>query len=131
MTTVEVEVELDHTKTSQVEIPYPVKVKTSQLSSDVYTGNSSNQENDAEARTSDEESNQPPYALADVPDVMRIPYPITKAAWIVIMVGSLERMAFYGGSTPFQNYIQRSGDQGHPGRLGKGQVAATALNQYL
>lgn len=68
-----------------------------------------------------------------VPDVVRMPYPISKAAWIVIMVGSLERMAFYGGSTPFQNYIQNTGGPGQsrPGQLGKGQVAATALNQYL
>jgi len=66
-------------------------------------------------------------------DVIRMPYPISKAAWIVIMVGSLERMAFYGGSTPFQNYIQNTGGPGQsrPGQLGKGQVAATALNQYL
>lgn len=121
MTTVEVE--LDHGKASPVELQCPVNVNTSHLSSD--------RENDAAAGTSDGESNQPPYALADVPNVTRVPYPITRAAWIVIMVGSLERMAFYGGSTPFQNYIQRSGGQGHPGRLGKGQVAATALNQYL
>lgn len=129
MTTVEVEI--DHRKASQIELQCPVKVHTSHLSSDVYIGNSCDRENDAEAGTRDGESNQPPYALADVPDVTRVPYPITKAGWIVIMVGSLERMAFYGGSTPFQNYIQRSGGQGHPGRLGKGQVAATALNQYL
>lgn len=65
-------------------------------------------------------------------EITRIPYPISKAAWIVIIVGSLERMAFYGGSTPFQNYIQRSGHEGdEPGRLGKGQVTATALNQLL
>ncbi|KAK7756788.1 peptide transporter ptr2 [Diatrype stigma] len=65
-------------------------------------------------------------------EITRIPYPISKAAWIVIMVGSLERMAFYGGSTPFQNYIQRSGHDGdEPGRLGKGQVTATALNQFF
>lgn len=129
MTTVEVE--LSHRKSSQVELQYPAKVNTSNLSSGIFTGNSTEPENDAEASTSDEASNQPPYALADTPNVTRVPYPITKAAWIVIMMGSLERMAFYGGSTPFQNYIQRSGSHGHPGRLGKGQVAATALNQYL
>lgn len=32
--------------------------------------------------------------------VLRLPNRIPVAAWVVIMFGSLERMAFYGGSTP-------------------------------
>ncbi|CAE6490047.1 unnamed protein product, partial [Rhizoctonia solani] len=63
---------------------------------------------------------------------VRLPNRIPVAAWIVIIFGSLERMAFYGGSIPFQNYIQRSGSENDwPGRLGKGQITATALNQVF
>lgn len=116
----------------EVELQCPVKVNTSHLSSSIYTRNMSNQGNDAMAGTSNRTSSQLPYAFADVPDIIRAPYPITRVGWIVIMVGSLKRMAFYGGSTPFQNYIQQSGGgQDHLRWLGKGQVAATALNQYL
>ncbi|KAM4063854.1 POT family protein [Hirsutella rhossiliensis] len=129
MTTVEVE--LDHLGASQVKLQCPAKVSTPQLSSGFSAEDSSDRENDAEAGTGDDDSYRPPNALAGSPDVKRVPYPITRAGWIVIVMGSLERMAFYGGSTPFQNYIQRSGSPGHPGRLGKGQVAATALNQYF
>ncbi|CAE6443643.1 putative peptide transporter ptr2 AltName: Full=Peptide permease ptr2 [Rhizoctonia solani AG-1 IB] len=73
-----------------------------------------------------------PGHCIDVKPVIRLPNPIPAAAWVVIIFGSLERMAFYGGSIPFQNYIQRSGAVNDwPGRLGKGQITATALNQVF
>lgn len=56
----------------------------------------------------DEEAHRRRHNVAFSSNVSRIPYPISTAAWIVILVGSMERMAFYGGSTPFQNYIQRT-----------------------
>lgn len=129
MTTVEVE--LDHLGASQVKLQCPTEGNTPPKSSGLSAENSPDPGNDAEAGPGDDYSYQPSHALAGSPDVKRVPYPISRAGWIVIVMGSLERMAFYGGSTPFQNYIQRSGSLGHPGRLGKGQVAATALNQYL
>ncbi|PHH88349.1 hypothetical protein CDD83_7647 [Cordyceps sp. RAO-2017] len=126
-----VEVELEHQAASQVKLQCPATVVSAQSSAGFSAESSAERETDTEAGTGDEDGARSPHAVAGSPGVKRVPYPITTAGWIVIAVGSLERMAFYGGSTPFQNYIQRSGGPGHPGRLGKGQVAATALNQYF
>lgn len=43
-----------------------------------------------------------------------------------------DRFAFYGGSTPFQNYVQYGPDDpDQAGALGKGQSTATALQNFF
>ncbi|CAE7150860.1 unnamed protein product [Rhizoctonia solani] len=96
-----------------------------------YSPNSSDAGGMQEAGLHDERDSAR-VSSVDTKPVIRLPNPIPLAAWVVIIFGSLERMAFYGGSIPFQNYIQRSGAEGDwPGRLGKGQITATALNQVF
>ncbi|KAI8876799.1 hypothetical protein K501DRAFT_199630, partial [Backusella circina FSU 941] len=41
------------------------------------------------------------------------------------------RFAYYGGSTPFQNYIQNGSSGNPPGALNKGQAVATGLQSFF
>lgn len=76
--------------------------------------------------TGDETSVRPTYQelkeLVHVAD--NVPYP----AWLVILVGSAERLVFYGTSTCLQNYLQNSPNDLIAGVLGLGQSDATAVN---
>ncbi|KAI8369339.1 POT family-domain-containing protein [Radiomyces spectabilis] len=42
-----------------------------------------------------------------------------------------ERFAYYGGSTPFQNYVQNAPGEDPAGALGRGQSVATALQNFF
>ncbi|MCJ1338699.1 peptide transporter ptr2 [Bachmanniomyces sp. S44760] len=55
------------------------------------------------------------------------------SAFLVAMIELCERFAYYGLSGPFQNYIQNSyhDPSGVPGAIGKGQQAATGLNDFF
>ncbi|EME89455.1 uncharacterized protein MYCFIDRAFT_55863 [Pseudocercospora fijiensis CIRAD86] len=52
---------------------------------------------------------------------------------LVLVVGGLERAAFYAVTAPWQNYMQNHADGDHvPGALGLGQSRATAIsNTYM
>ncbi|RUS19796.1 hypothetical protein BC937DRAFT_86899 [Endogone sp. FLAS-F59071] len=57
---------------------------------------------------------------------------IPVAAWFILMTEFCERFAYYGGSAPFQNYVQfPPGDHNQAGALGKGQSTATALQNFF
>ncbi|KAE9382990.1 hypothetical protein BT96DRAFT_869491, partial [Gymnopus androsaceus JB14] len=71
-------------------------------------------------------------ASSRIESPLRIPYPVTKASWIIMIAGSLERLSFFGGSIVFQNYIGNPAPispQDPPGRLGLAQLRATAIVQ--
>lgn len=56
---------------------------------------------------------------------------ITKAH-LISQTPSFYRFAYYGGSTPFQNYVQYGPDDPQQaGALGKGQSTATALQTFF
>ncbi|ODV89516.1 hypothetical protein CANCADRAFT_32746 [Tortispora caseinolytica NRRL Y-17796] len=52
------------------------------------------------------------------------------SAFIVAVVELCERFTYYGVSGPFQNYIQYNPSDLIPGKLGKGESTATALNYF-
>jgi POT family proton-dependent oligopeptide transporter len=54
------------------------------------------------------------------------------SAWLVAFVELAERIAYYGLTGPFQNYMQNNRDDPlHPGALGLGQSSATALQYFF
>ncbi|RUS27671.1 putative peptide transporter ptr2 [Jimgerdemannia flammicorona] len=57
---------------------------------------------------------------------------IPVAAWFIIVTEFCERFSYYGGSAPFQNYVQfPPGDPNQAGALNKGQSTATALQNFF
>ncbi|RKO83075.1 POT family-domain-containing protein, partial [Blyttiomyces helicus] len=69
----------------------------------------------------------------------RIAGAIPFAAWFIVVNEFAERFAYYGGSTPFQNYIQypaqnatqRAALQLQPGALDRGVDDATRMNNFF
>lgn len=62
----------------------------------------------------------------------RVPQGVPVAAWFILINEFCERFAYYGGSTPFQNYVQYPPDDpNQAGALGKGQSTATALQSFF
>ncbi|KXT10307.1 hypothetical protein AC579_1120 [Pseudocercospora musae] len=70
---------------------------------------------------------------ADSEDLPRKADNLTIPILIVLVVGGLERAAFYAVTAPWQNYMQNDRDANHvPGALGLGQSRATAIsNTYM
>lgn len=64
----------------------------------------------------------------------RVAENIPVGAWFIVLTEFCERFAYYGGSAPFQNYVQfPAGESGVDvrGALGKGQATATALSNFF
>ncbi|KAI8879994.1 PTR2-domain-containing protein [Backusella circina FSU 941] len=62
----------------------------------------------------------------------RVPQGVPIAACFILINEFCERFAYYGGSTPFQNYVQYGPDDpNQAGALGKGQSTATALQSFF
>lgn len=66
---------------------------------------------------------------------LRVAGVIPIAAFFIVVQEGMERFAYYGGSTPFQNYIQLPAQNNSekaievlPGALDMGQDTATACN---
>lgn len=60
----------------------------------------------------------------------RVAEKIPTGAWFIVVTEFCERFAYYGGSAPFQSYVQfpPGDDKGQAGALGRGQATATALS---
>ncbi|APA08595.1 hypothetical protein sscle_04g033650 [Sclerotinia sclerotiorum 1980 UF-70] len=57
-----------------------------------------------------------------------IPDQVHTAVWIAVLVGALERFAFFCITAPWQNYLQNQReDHANPGVLGLGQATATNI----
>ncbi|KAI7870769.1 POT family-domain-containing protein, partial [Spinellus fusiger] len=68
----------------------------------------------------------------DKANLRHIALGIPFAAWFIIGNEFCERLAYYGGSVPFQNYVQNPpGDPNLPGLLNRGQAVATALQSFF
>ncbi|CEI97207.1 hypothetical protein RMCBS344292_11343 [Rhizopus microsporus] len=69
--------------------------------------------------------------VEDVSTLRRVAEGIPTAAWFILVNEFCERFAYYGGSTPFQNYVQHAPTDTTPGALGRGQSTATALQNFF
>ncbi|CAN3482028.1 peptide transporter Ptr2p [Diutina catenulata] len=56
---------------------------------------------------------------------------IPMRCWLVAVVELAERFAYYGLSTPFQNYMQNTPEDHPAGMLGLDQTGATALSYFF
>ncbi|SAM01330.1 hypothetical protein [Absidia glauca] len=61
----------------------------------------------------------------------RVADTIPIAAGFILVNELCERLSYYGGSAPFQNYVQYGPNDSTPGKLGKGQSVATALQNFF
>ncbi|KAI9032825.1 POT family-domain-containing protein [Phycomyces nitens] len=62
----------------------------------------------------------------------RVAEGVPLAAWFILLNEFCERFAYYGGSIPFQNYVQNPpGVPNSPGMLDRGQSTATALQNFF
>lgn len=63
----------------------------------------------------------------------RVAESVPVGAWFIVLNEFCERFAYYGGSAPFQNYVQFGPDDGgdQAGALAKGQSVATALSNFF
>ncbi|KAG1471622.1 hypothetical protein G6F56_002021 [Rhizopus delemar] len=68
---------------------------------------------------------------SDTSSLRRVAEGIPFAAWFIIVNEFCERFAYYGGSTPFQNYVQNGPLDSTPGELNRGQSIATALQNFF
>ncbi|CAO3677261.1 unnamed protein product [Rhizopus stolonifer] len=68
---------------------------------------------------------------SDVTSLRRVAEGIPIAAWFILINEFCERFAFYGGSTPFQNYVQNGPMDDPAGALDRGQSTATALQNFF
>ncbi|KAI9276318.1 POT family-domain-containing protein [Sporodiniella umbellata] len=68
---------------------------------------------------------------ADNSNLRRVAAGIPMAAWFILANEFCERFAYYGGSTPFQNYVQNAPTDVTPGELNRGQSIATALQNFF
>ncbi|KAL7336268.1 hypothetical protein PS15p_201624 [Mucor circinelloides] len=65
-------------------------------------------------------------------NLRRVAQSLPLAAGFILINEFCERFAYYGGSTPFQNYVQYGPDDPEQaGALGKGQSTATALQTFF
>ncbi|KAL9553107.1 hypothetical protein MBANPS3_003450 [Mucor bainieri] len=68
----------------------------------------------------------------DTSNLRRVAQSLPLAAGFILINEFCERFAYYGGSTPFQNYVQYGPDDPQQaGALGKGQSTATALQTFF
>ncbi|KAI8378431.1 POT family-domain-containing protein, partial [Blakeslea trispora] len=67
----------------------------------------------------------------DTSNLRRVAESIPVAAWFILINEFCERFAYYGGSAPFQNYVQYGPFDKTPGQLGRGQSTATALQNFF
>ncbi|KAG9666675.1 hypothetical protein KCU95_g18107, partial [Aureobasidium melanogenum] len=72
-------------------------------------------------------TNHVPPTEQELHDLVHVADSIPIEAWLVMLVGSAERLVFYGASTCLQNYLQYSRRDVIPGVLGLGQAGATAI----
>ncbi|GAA5804450.1 POT family-domain-containing protein [Helicostylum pulchrum] len=67
----------------------------------------------------------------DVSSYRRVAEGIPTAAWFILVNEFCERFAYYGGSVPFQNYVQNGPLDDPAGELNRGQSVATALQNFF
>ncbi|KAG2204743.1 hypothetical protein INT46_008326 [Mucor plumbeus] len=64
-------------------------------------------------------------------NLRRVAEGIPLAACFILVNEFCERFAYYGGSTPFQNYVQNGPGDDPAGQLDRGQSTATALQNFF
>ncbi|CAO3649716.1 unnamed protein product [Cunninghamella blakesleeana] len=70
-------------------------------------------------------------SIEDTTKLRRVADTIPVAAGFILLNELCERLAYYGGSAPFQNYVQYGPGDNPAGKLGRGQSTATALQNFF
>ncbi|KAK4520153.1 uncharacterized protein ATC70_008284 [Mucor velutinosus] len=70
-------------------------------------------------------------AYENTANLRRVAEGIPLAACFILVNEFCERFAYYGGSTPFQNYVQNGPGDDPAGELNRGQSTATALQNFF
>ncbi|KAF1916426.1 helicase C-terminal domain-containing protein [Ampelomyces quisqualis] len=89
------------------------------------TQGSSSHDSHDQTSVPNEESSTPDQRTLEL--LPRVSAPLPLSAYLIATVELCERFAYYGLSSPFQNYIANTPSSSPPGALGLGQSAATAL----
>ncbi|KAI2610539.1 oligopeptide transporter [Hypoxylon sp. NC1633] len=80
-------------------------------------------QHDASLSFSREATDEDSESLRHVPDT------VPRILWLVAFTGAAQRLAFYGTTVPWQNYLQNPPNHPlSPGELGLGQSTATIIN---
>ncbi|KAI8092202.1 POT family-domain-containing protein [Gilbertella persicaria] len=77
------------------------------------------------------EANDKEEKYQNTSNLRRVAEGVPIAAWFIIINEFCERFAYYGGSTPFQNYVQNGPMDDPAGQLNRGQSTATALQNFF
>ncbi|KAI1335310.1 oligopeptide transporter [Xylariaceae sp. FL0016] len=65
----------------------------------------------------------------DLAKLRHVSEAVPAVVWLVAFTGAAQRLAFYGTTVPWQNYLQNEpGNSASPGVLGLGQSTATIMN---
>ncbi|KAI1415383.1 oligopeptide transporter [Hypoxylon sp. FL1857] len=65
----------------------------------------------------------------DLATLQHVADTVPKLVWLVAFTGAAQRLAFYGTTVPWQNYLQNQpGNPLSPGELGLGQSTASIIN---
>lgn len=83
-----------------------------------------------ELQTTDEDDGRVP-TMEEMKSLRHVSEHIPIRCWLVAIVELGERFAYYGLSTPFQNYMQHTPQDSPKGVLGLNQKGATALSYFF